>query len=168
MSKRTYQPSRIKRKRTHGFRKKMQTKSGRQSINRRRARGRKLLTVSIPQKQFMDKCYPRLRRLPKSWEYQLVRKMGCKFNAPHFILLVFENSVKSSRLGITVSRKVGNSVQRNRLKRMVREFFRNNRSLYSDLLDYSVIAKSSAARLSFSEISSELDKVFLKSATRND
>ena len=57
----------------------------------------------------------------------------------------------------TVSGKVGNAVTRNRLKRIIREFYRQNKSLFNPA-DYSIIARQSAARLNFGEVCHDLGR----------
>jgi ribonuclease P protein component len=105
----------------------------------------------------MQQNFPKLSRLRKSWEYQHVWKMGCKLHTPHFILLLANNSLNVSRLGLTVSRKVGNAVVRNRVKRQLREFFRLSKKRFSTAVDVSIVAKSGAAELATGEIFAELN-----------
>lgn len=61
-----------------------------------------------------------------------------------------------ARLGITVSRKVGNAVVRNRFKRRTREWFRSQRSLLNPELDLVVIARGPGGQMSFSELDARL------------
>jgi ribonuclease P protein component len=77
-----------------------------------------------------------------------------------FVLLVAkrraEDSAARSRLGITASRKVGNAVMRNRVKRSVREWFRRDRARLGAGFDIVVIARKGARDLTGQEISGRL------------
>jgi ribonuclease P protein component len=93
--------------------------------------------------------------------------MGCKLHTPHFILLIAKHTDIPSRLGLTVSRKVGNAVQRNRVKRMVREYYRTNALLRDRQLDISVIAKRGAAELSTAQVANELATALKRNGLTN-
>lgn len=66
----------------------------------------------------------------------------------------------SARLGVTVSKAVGNSVVRNRVKRRIRELFREARARLAPTIDFVVIAKPGAGQLTSGETRSELAPTF--------
>lgn len=73
-----------------------------------------------------------------------------------------ENSLEKSRIGITVSKKVGNAVARNRIKRMVREYYRLNKDILPGRWDVNIIARKYAAQLTNHQIPDELGRLFKK------
>jgi ribonuclease P protein component len=99
--------------------------------------------------------FPKSERLLKRHEFLRLSGQGRKIHSPSFIVLLWDSGRPAARIGITASRKTGNAVVRNRIKRMVREFYRLHKALFA-AADYNVIAKPGAARLSSPELVREL------------
>jgi ribonuclease P protein component len=94
-------------------------------------------------------------RLLRSSDFGRVGREGRRVVAPAFVLLIApcprDHGLAGQRLGITVSRKVGSAVVRNRVKRQVREWFRSARPRLRPGIDLVVIGRSAAAALSAGE-----------------
>lgn len=105
----------------------------------------------------MDNSLRREDKLLKRTEYQRLSASGHKIHTPHFIIVWSDNGIGRARIGITVSRKVGNAVARNRVKRLIREYFRLNKKDFLPL-DFNIIAKRGADTLIFHELCRELDR----------
>lgn len=82
---------------------------------------------------------------------------GAKVYTKCFIIIFAYSSIQGTRVGITATRKFGNAVIRNRLKRLVKEYFRQHKSAFKNG-DYNFIARKGAERLDYSGVSAELDK----------
>jgi len=72
------------------------------------------------------------------------------------------NPSGEKRLGIAVSKKVGNAVKRNRIKRLLREFFRLNKDQLPDSKDMVIIAKKDVSPLKYRDVCLELADIFKK------
>ena len=91
---------------------------------------------------------PRRGRLSRSAEFDKVVRNGRSHAGREFVLYVFPRGGEGApRLGQSVSRKVGNAVERNRVKRVVREAFAIEAPRLPDGSDAVVIARPDARRL---------------------
>ncbi len=95
-------------------------------------------------------------RLKRRSDYLRVQSKGRSYPTSHFIVLVKPNGLPHPRLGVTVSRKVGNAVVRNRIKRLIREAFRQAKGEFPKGHDVVVIAKGNAAGVTYHQVEREL------------
>ena len=87
-------------------------------------------------------------------EFQAIYKSGKSYANKYLVMYVSENPDGKSKLGISVSKKVGNSVVRHRLARLIRESYRLNTDMFNSGLNIIVIARTTAKGKNFAEIES--------------
>ena len=101
--------------------------------------------------------FPRRFRVRTRGEFVALQRDGRRQAAPHFIVINSPVPGPHARLGITTSRKVGNAPARNRIRRLVREFFRRHRTRFA-AGDLVVIARPGAHTLSYADVVDELSR----------
>jgi ribonuclease P protein component len=105
-----------------------------------------------PEQGFPPSC-----RLRTSREYTRLWRQGRRCHTPQ-LLVIAAAGAAGIRLGISVSRKVGNAVCRNRIKRWLREYFRRHRAELGSGTELSVVVKPGAALLGHGELDQQLQE----------
>ena len=94
--------------------------------------------------------------LKKNKDFQVVYRKGKSYANKYLVMYILKNDMEINRVGISVSKKVGNSVVRHRLTRLVRESYRLHEEIFNSGLDIVVVARNSASKIGYSEIESAL------------
>ena len=94
--------------------------------------------------------------LKKNEDFRYVYRNGRVRANRHLVMYVMENNQAINRLGISASKKIGNSVVRHHFYRLVRESYRLHEKIFNSGLDIVVVAKKSAADANYRDIESAL------------
>ena len=94
--------------------------------------------------------------LKKTRDFQNVYRRGKSYANKYLVMYVLSNQTEGNRLGISVSKKVGNSVIRHRITRLIRESYRLQEDMFNSGLDIVVIARATARNADYHQIESAL------------
>ena len=94
--------------------------------------------------------------LKKNKDFQNVYKKGKSYANKYLVMYILENQTDQNRLGISVSKKVGNSIVRHRLTRLIRESYRLNETSFQKGYDFVVIARVASKGRTYREIEKAL------------
>lgn len=94
--------------------------------------------------------------LKKNKDFQLVYKKGTSFANRYLVMYVLENQLNKNRVGISVSKKVGNSVVRHHLARLIRESYRLNEERFKCGYDIVIVVRVNGKEEGFHSIESAL------------
>ena len=97
-----------------------------------------------------------MESLRKNEDFRICYQFGRSCANKYLVLYVKPNGLDHNRIGISVSKKVGNSVVRHRIKRLVRESYRLHEEKFNNGLDIVVIGRRSADGASYQEIEKAL------------
>jgi ribonuclease P protein component len=103
-------------------------------------------------------------RVRKRQDYLRIYEQGTRRYSRRFTIITCRNPSGIRRLGMTVSKKAGNSVQRNRIKRLLREFFRLNKFRLPDGQDIVIIVKKGILPLTYNDVRTELESCLIERA----
>ena len=110
-------------------------------------------------------CFPRSKRVLVAGDFDRIKNSPYKIESRFFLIKVASRIEKVNsnhpRIGIITSRKVGQSVDRNRIKRWCREIFRINSHLLPPV-DVLIIARRRSTHASFKDFEFEIKKAFSK------
>ncbi len=106
--------------------------------------------------------------LKKRNDFQIVYKNGKSFANRYLVMYKKKNDTDRNRLGISVSKKVGNSVVRHRVTRLIRESYRLNEEKFEQGYDFVVVARVSAKGISYFDMESALLHVAKLQNVRKD
>lgn len=102
----------------------------------------------------------RNERITKRTDFDIIFRKGSRYSTHYFTIILHENKRDVQRLGMAVSRKVGGAVKRNRVKRLLREYFRLNKDRLPQGYDIVFIAKSESTTLHYFTLTEDLSKFF--------